>query len=129
MYLDEKIQPTLVTLEPWRQHLLKAADEIETYGHCKNQIRNEYGQMCFFGALTHVGFMKKEVWEKVVDETHKYLQLALTEQYVDKHTDKAGQIVRWNNAPERTGQEVIDTMRAVATMLPLTTEINHVPRN
>ena len=86
-------------LEPWRKLLLDAADGIEAKGHAKGMI-DDSGAMCVVGALS---FAARERWRLII-EAIEPLRIFLGVPCV----------VDWQDAPERTAAEVIDTMRACA---------------
>lgn len=92
--------------DPINQLLLNAADLIEKHGHCKGQLYNEKGQMCLMGALNRV----HQNYVPQVDATAK-VAAVLGLSYVGTAVIA---VVDWNNAPERTGQEVIDVLRLAA---------------
>lgn len=97
--------------EPWRQLLLDAADYMETHGHCKGNFENTLGQVCFYGALKKVCG-----WDT---ETHNVLTPDEKILFMDavckvKLCFPGRDMVVWNDAPERTGEDVIAVMREVA---------------
>ena len=75
--------------------LLKAADLIEKHGHCKYVLRDKQGRFCIWGALIFVGVPCFSVEKRL----QKYL---------------GRDSITWNNAPERTAEEVVSTLRRVA---------------
>jgi hypothetical protein len=88
-----------------RRVLLAAADLLEKGGHCKHALRNGTAH-CVFGAM--IVAAGGEVTEdgsvvKLPVFSHKLLTL------------QVGWILDWNNAPERTAEEVISTLRLVAS--------------
>lgn len=95
--------------------LLRGAYLIEKYGHTKGELKNENGAMCFMGALVE-GEPRSESlqWPKVIEDaaeiTVKAINLELDNDYITT-------IVDWNNAPERTGEEVIAAMRLAAQLV------------
>jgi hypothetical protein len=89
------------TLEPWRKLLLDGADYVEKHGHCKYALVNERGQVCLLGALRKT----MPSWEAE----------ALAHAALIKCVGAfSGFLAGWNDAPERTADEVIDAMRACA---------------
>jgi hypothetical protein len=84
-----------VQLEPWRQHLLDAAQYIREHGWCQRTIRDEEGRVCLIGALQSV-----EGWENSVAPTMLRRIISC--------------IPSWNNAPGRTKEEVIAALEGAA---------------
>ena len=91
-----------VPLEQWRNILLDAANLIEQHGHCKNSLQTESGNLCAVGALNmaETGNARKSGSDVVA--------WGMLKEAV------GGDIVDWNNAPERTATEVTGLMRKAA---------------
>ena len=107
MFVETKREGEAKTVEPWRQLLLDAADEIERRGHCHNRQFDEQGRCCFHGALS----LKAQDWaldRRATAAMREHLGLPLHLQ----HDGYASGIASWNN--KHTGQEVIAAMRACA---------------
>lgn len=96
--------------------LEKAAEVIETRGHTKEQYVNANGAVCAMGAI------RTAAWGRVL-----YLAKGITEEQsalhdraaieVGRHLAREGcnvVITEWNDAPDRTGEEVVDTFKLVA---------------
>lgn len=90
--------------EPWRDVLLTAATRIERMGHCKGRLRGNNGEYCVVGAIfgnpasgAHVSGTRDELEAHVRFSSHV-----------------GGDMVGWNNADERTAEEVITKLRSVA---------------
>lgn len=94
------------TLEPWRTLLLDSADRIECRGHAKDVLCSDDGAVCFRGALVDA-----QSWR-----TFCYLLPIhrLAERNMVSFLGIQYGVVAWNNAPERTAEEVITAMRACA---------------
>lgn len=94
----------LQTLEPWRELMLKAADLIEKHGHAKGSYTDARGGYCFMGAL-HVAETGDTMGTNGLssEACHRVM----------KHIGSRG-FIDWNDAPERTGAEVVGIMRRVA---------------
>lgn len=116
-------------LNPVADVLLKAADLLEKYGHVKLTRGNIHTGMCFLGALEVAqghpegyDFLGAEGpdTEITIAASHavaKSLGLKV-KSHESHHEWAAGRaMANWNNAPERTGQEVIDAMRNTAVKL------------
>jgi len=107
MYLEKRFEveteTPVKTLEPWRQNMLDAADLIEQRGHAKNILEDSNGSLCFVGALS----MAVTGYSDAID-----LRVGIG---IQKMFPFIGQNpVDWNNAPERTKEEVVSAMRACA---------------
>lgn len=91
--------------EPWRIGMLKAADLIEKRGHCKGQLEDKAGRLCFVAALQtafgHPNYFSGNVsdYKIAIDHADAFC---------------GGNVVTWNNAPERTAAEVVAALRACA---------------
>lgn len=94
-----------VQLEPWRRLLLNAADTIERVGHCKMTQCDNEGRMCFIGAVKFHDVGNAKSWELTTYGTEA---LDKMRKYLGEHP------IDWNNAPERTGAEVVAGMRDCA---------------
>lgn len=105
----------LKPLEPWRLNLLKAADYMEVHGHCKHELWNKEGAVCLVGALYITNAMKVDVGDSAAARVGRYLKpdLEFSGGMFD-HSRAVTAAVCWNNAPERTGEEVVAAMRATA---------------
>lgn len=107
---------------PVSEVLLKAADLLEKHGHTKNILKNSDGSMCFMGALNmaetgDAWFRNPELAVKAATITANMLGVKPVRHYLLSKNDPfigVRAIVDWNNAKERTAQEVIDAMRAAA---------------
>lgn len=96
----------LKPLEPWRKLLLDAADLIEERGHCKSALRNEHGQLCLLGAVLVASRGDLSARVRVPDGAVTAME------YVDRYLDEDA--VDWNNAPDRTPEQVISALRNCA---------------
>lgn len=98
MYVDENRQGEQsipVQLEPWRQVLLNAANQLESKGWCQNMVRDKEGRMCAVGAIANQSALYGEA-------------ILVLQKFV------GGSVVSWNNAPTRTKEEVVTAMRTCA---------------
>lgn len=80
-----------------------AARYIAEHGHTKNQLEDpETGAVCLWGALCHV-----------TDSSH--IRTAIADAMV-MYAEPFGYTceIKWNNAPETTGEDVILGMKTVA---------------
>jgi hypothetical protein len=84
-------------LDPILKVLLDAADYMEAHGHCKHAIEDSRGRVCLLGAIIRVG---KEHFYAASDRMRNYT----------KHPALSD----WNNARERTQEEVVAAFRAAA---------------
>lgn len=98
--------------------LLKAASLLEQHGHAKKTMRATDGSMCAMGALwcADSGNTYTLKDRGLMDDAALAICKALNLQMdrADWRKPPVVAIVQWNNAPERTGQEVIDAMRLAA---------------
>lgn len=90
----------LAKLPAERAALLEAADLIEEYGHAKGYLGQKGEPMCAIGALEAATDGNMPVAFAGTDVLSLYLGNA--------------DVVDWNNAPERTKEEVVNTLRAAA---------------
>lgn len=105
MFVETKREGELAApLEAWRALLLRAADYIERHGHCKFALVNIWGNVCAMGALdaAATGNPLRPDFGGDVGKAYENLSKVV------------GDIVDWNNAPERTATEVTAKMREVA---------------
>lgn len=87
--------------------LRKAADVIREQGHCKGVYSTEDGRVCVYGAInTAAGHWPVfEGDDYVVDTACRTLM---------RHLDY--DVVYWNDAPERTAEEVIAALEKAAEL-------------
>jgi hypothetical protein len=94
-------------LDKAHARLLKAAAFLEEHGHCKGHTRGFNGY-CAIGALAYCDdkdrdyFPAERLLERALGRGDRYANTALSV------------VAAWNDAPERTKEEVIAKMRAVA---------------
>lgn len=84
--------------------LLKAADLLVQHGHCKHVLEDEKGRICVAAAINmadhgNLYWDEGADFEAAFDRLSEYLQ---------------ADPVSWNNAPERTADEVVAALRAAA---------------
>lgn len=99
MFVEQKEFGEVRELSGWQRVLLKAADVIEKYGHakrCYSPLAN--GERCAGLAIVAAHGQTDDHEEAVAR-----LQKAV-----------GGYITLWNDEPERTADEVIAKLRAVA---------------
>lgn len=89
--------------------LLDAADYMDQHGHCKYMTWDPEGRVCLAGALIKVGagsgmkILTHDTEDRLID----ILELI--------RPNVGGQHpIDWNNAEERTGEEVINMLRLTA---------------
>ncbi len=91
--------------EPWRAGMLDAADLIEKHGHCKSELEDAAGRLCWVGAIR-----KALGYPNAFCPSIKDYQTA-----IDRSDAFVGDnVVVWNNAPERTAADVVAALRACA---------------
>lgn len=88
-------------LSPEKRLLLKAADLLREKGHCKNIIEHQ-GRHCAVGAIL-ASTSEHELHDAALDLLAKYIGV-----------DHRGDIPAWNNAPQRTADEVIEAFERAA---------------
>lgn len=109
MFVETKRQGEVqIPLEPWRQTLLDAARYIETHGWVQGELGTCDGPVCAMGALHYLpGVMPEnqvEAWGRLMT----YLKLS------NEIVNQLHPIAAWNDAPERTKDEVVAALRAAA---------------
>jgi hypothetical protein len=115
MFLETKNEPKPVTLEPWRRLCLEGADLIEKTGLAKHIIKDQCGRYCWLGALFFVQNDGRDNYGNVHDPViREAATKTLTYLGIKKDIYPASQMVHWNNARERTSEEVIAAMRGAA---------------
>ncbi len=100
MYEPSKLFDPTPVVEAWRQVLLDAAEYIRVHGHCKGEGIARDGRVCSIGAIFSVAD---------TDSTW------LAQHHLAAYLRRSGEfIVSFNDAPERTADEVIAALRAAA---------------
>ncbi len=102
MFLEEKkLGENQVTLEPWRQILLEAAEELDRSGWCQGLMFDTEGRRCAAGAMA-------AVWAALLGRPSDCSKAESAMCAV------VGPIAQWNDSPGRTKEEVQEMMRFVA---------------
>jgi hypothetical protein len=104
MLYDPKWEVSTETkpLEPWQQLLLRAAEVIERDGWIQGHAFQHDG-VCMVGAIARAG--RGQQWPAGTQ-----YQKMLTALF----PSTGGNMVRWNDTPGRTKQQVIDALRKAA---------------
>jgi hypothetical protein len=98
----------LAILQPWQKTLLEAAEIIKTQGWCQHASMTLGGRVCLLGAvaLAKNGYIAPGGLSDLPVE----VRLLVTSTGVPN----ADALVDWNNAPERTADEVIKALKDAA---------------
>lgn len=108
--------------------LEKAADDIATNGLAKYKLENLVGQHCAIGALGHATgatfedgdfSLDSPVDHLLIEAAAEALMPQIPKDVLPSSRQATGQkawnrVVYWNNAPERTAEEVAEAMRMAA---------------
>lgn len=78
-----------------------AIEALDKRGHCKGTLEDIQGRVCTMGAL-YVAAVKANVY----GSSYQVARRACF--------DKLGNVASWNDAPERTAEEVRDFLMSVA---------------
>jgi len=78
---------------------LKAIEIIEQKGWCQGKLMNNQGEVCMAGAIQMATYQSVALQGKALKLMHKTLGTLIS---------------RWNDAPERTKDEVIAKLREIA---------------
>ncbi len=109
MFLREKLPeteiPAPITEEPWRKALRDAAELIRTRGHCKGDYTDASGALCLVGAIRVVTGCGLAYESAASGEC-----IALTLRVAQTIPD----VLDFNDAPERTAEEVISALESAA---------------
>jgi len=97
--------------EQWRLDMLKAADYIRQHGHCKKRLWNDKGEVCIIGAIIRVSIKDMSVTDFIEMLHHPGRICNGTLQII---FNRIGPIGVWNDAPERTKEEVISVLESIA---------------
>lgn len=84
--------------------LFKAAELIEERGLAKAALEDGKGRFCVLGALCYAQYGKSVSVQSLLPAST----------YLRKEIGDVLDLADWNNAPERTPTEVIDTLRFAA---------------
>ena len=99
-----------VELEPWRRVLLDAAQYIREHGWCQNSVRTDDGRVCAIGAI---GMAYDAAFHN-----SRCCEIAITAMnHLDATLARKGHlpdIVKFNDAPGRTAEEVARAMEECA---------------
>lgn len=89
------------------QILFKAAQILERDGWCKGISLNSSGQMCAGGAIARAHHGDADHWDAASEETMRDFMRIIDGSAPEYPTSR---ISAWNNAAERTAEEVIDAL-------------------
>lgn len=93
------------TVEPWREVLLRAAELIQVRGHAKYALENKQGNLCVVGALCLAA----------TGNSYSH-NAASTDALIRMDAACNGDVLKFNNAPDRTIGEVIVALRNCAAL-------------
>lgn len=125
MYLEDKargyalpeVEPHKThkqTREPWRLTLREAAKRIEIYGWCQNTLVNDDGHHCVIGALFNV-HQSLATFNRAVRKLEQHITShRYAEDSYRPGREQRKLVADWNDAPGRTQEEVVATLRKVA---------------
>lgn len=110
-------------LEPHRTALLKAADILEQQGWCQREARDADGRHCLMGALAAA--LGPKAHNHTQDDDINFCILSFTwdseqsnawrcARVLLKDEIRADSLATWNDAKDRTKEEVIDMLRRAA---------------
>lgn len=103
------------TLEPWRKSLLDGADRVEERGLAKGIMCNDSGAVCARGALINSRPDHTDGWYRAYTDVALKADRRLACWIVQGiGVPVVDTVPLWNNAPDRTQAEVVNTMRACA---------------
>lgn len=119
---DQTVRDELFQREPWRKMLWDAAERIALRGHCKHQLCDQEDRNCVMGAVYKVNRngLPRISWpdDDAVKAIDRFGAAVLTEHQrcspMLRHVDLEWTAVQWNNAEERTAEQVINKLREVA---------------
>jgi len=101
MLYDKKWeQKPEVEPESWRSVLLNAATYIRGHGWCQGSLQDPSGRVCLWGAIA--------LATKCQDTPANSLAKTKIIEWI------GGSIVKWNDDPNQTERNVINTLEAVA---------------
>ena len=111
MFVETKKEGEVTAPETWRELLLRAADEIERRGHAKRVMQDDYGQVCFWGALNYAdhGHPQFPTSNLAIQASENFCAWRRGDM---ANPDSSN--ITWNDAPWRSGLEIVATMRACA---------------
>jgi hypothetical protein len=89
--------------------LRKAADHMKKFGHVKGLLEDDEGRVCLLGAINFA-----LVGEACSMPNRSDTLLGHVRRYLKKRFGWNEDAVEWNNAPERSGEEVIAALRGTA---------------
>ena len=96
--MDESVQKHLTELDPTTRVLLEAADRIDRLGLCKIVAEGPDGSVCVLQAIGRSGRDEDEI-RKTIARLERVVGFPA---------------YHWNDAPERTKDEVIAKLRTIA---------------
>lgn len=102
----------LSRLEESRRIALEAADALRRFGHTKDRLVDDRGAMCALGALFFAACGEGTPSLRSMLRRGSLEGARATQHGLEARLGK--KLVDWNNAPERTAEEVIATLEAYA---------------
>jgi hypothetical protein len=107
-----KVDHTPAHLDNVSRLLLKAADVMEKRGKCEGIRTGPLGSVCVLGALDHAGGWADG--PEMYGDHHPLWKKAVTRLALALGGTDCRDCVEWNNDAERSGDEIISKLRAVA---------------
>lgn len=101
--------------------LLLAAEKLEKFGHIKNDMGDETRGFCVSGAIRAASAemtgteLPRSVYTRPNEDFYQLHLIGLDAVAKALGSEEKMDAVDWNNAKERTKDEVIDLLRKVAT--------------
>lgn len=89
----------------------RAADLLEVHGHVKCRLVNDKGSMCLLGAINKATTGSAC---EVDDVRHEVCRAIIRTNGLGFITNECRTVIEWNNAPQRTAEEVIHALRLTA---------------
>jgi hypothetical protein len=114
---DLDLTTELPDAEPWRRHLLQAADLIRERGLAKFVRKAADGSLCVHGAVAFAISGSENSYEPVEALQrlgHYLIDEGIDEGLVTNWYIGFDNISDWNNAPKRTAAEVIAALEGAA---------------
>lgn len=112
---------------PWQQILLDAANIIRVRGLAKNEMLDSKGCVCLMGALYQALCGDPDPEDDSVVHQHQKIEVGQYAQnkiaeclgFEGRGWEGGRELVRWNNADERTAEDVISTLEKAAQLQPV----------
>jgi hypothetical protein len=114
MFVEEKAKGEVKEVDETTMLLLRAAALIEERGHCKYVRENGKGSFCVLGAIDRAAGYFDDLYKDELKSSTWWSAVSRLVESIQGDPRLNWRAADWNNASERTKEEVVGKLRAAA---------------